>query len=153
VKGNLATMIRWIQRGWFPPVPETGNIRSMVDVRDLARALVVAATRDAAAGKVIIVTDGEAYSTRRLYNAIRHALGRRPLTWSVPVPVLRSLGAVGDALERVSRRELPLNRAVVSRLLDSACYRSVLAEPALDFRPRYRFESAVKEMVQSLKEG
>ena len=34
-KGNLPRMIQAIARGRFPPLPETGNRRSMVDVRDV----------------------------------------------------------------------------------------------------------------------
>ena len=40
-KGNLASMLCWIDRGLFPPVPDNGNRRSMVDVRDLAQAVKV----------------------------------------------------------------------------------------------------------------
>ena len=37
-KGNLPRMIQAIARGRFPPLPETGSRRSMVDVRDVVQA-------------------------------------------------------------------------------------------------------------------
>ena len=34
-KGNLQLMLSGVMRGWFPPLPETGNRRSMIHVDDL----------------------------------------------------------------------------------------------------------------------
>jgi len=148
VKGNLAAMLRAIDRGRFPPVPETHNIRSMVSVQDLAVALLAAGVRPAAAGQVCIVEDGEAYSTRRIYAAMAAALGRPVPAWSVPPGALRTLGRIGDLGERLLRRRLPFNSTLASRLLDSACYRSVQAGALLGFVPRNRLEDVLPDMVR-----
>jgi UDP-glucose 4-epimerase len=37
VKGNLQLMLSGIKAGWFPPLPETGNRRSMIHVDDSCR--------------------------------------------------------------------------------------------------------------------
>ena len=37
VKGNLALMQRGIEQGWFPPIPETENSRSMINVEYMER--------------------------------------------------------------------------------------------------------------------
>lgn len=148
VKGNLAAMLRAVDRGRFPPVPETHNVRSMVSVQDLVAALLAAGARTEAAGQVCIVDDGEAYSTHRIYIAMAAALGRPVPWWSVPAGALRALGRAGDLGERLLRRRLPFNGTLASRLLDSACYRSVQAERVLGFRPRYRLEDVLPEMVR-----
>jgi UDP-glucose 4-epimerase len=150
-KGNLAGMLRWIDRGLFPPVPDTGNRRSMVDVRDLVRAVLLAAENEAAAGKTCLITDGEDYTTRRIYTGMCTALGRSVPQWSVPVPVLRALGKVGDAFEAMLRRPAPYNSRICSRLLDSACYRSVHAATSLGFHPAYRLEDALPAMVEAYR--
>lgn len=148
VKGNLAAMLRAIDRGRFPPVPETHNVRSMVSVQDLVTALLAAGARAEAAGQVCIVEDGEAYSTRRIYTAMAAALGKPVPAWTLPAGVLRALGRIGDVGERLLRRPLPFNGTLASRLLDSACYRSVQAGVLLGFEPRYRFEDVLPEMVR-----
>ena len=38
-KGNLNLMLSGIELGWFPPLPEVGNRRSMIHVDDLVRAI------------------------------------------------------------------------------------------------------------------
>jgi nucleoside-diphosphate-sugar epimerase len=153
VKGNLAAMLRAIDHGRFPPVPETRNVRSMVSVQDLVAALLAAATRAEAAGQVCIVDDGEAYSTRRIYTAMADALGRPVPSWSLPAGVLRLLGHAGDAGEWLLRRPLPFNSTLAARLLDSACYRSVMAERVLDFKPQYRLEDVLPEMVRVYRDS
>jgi UDP-glucose 4-epimerase len=148
-KGNLASMLRWIDRGLFPPVPDTGNRRSMVDVRDLVQAVILAVEKEAAAGKTYLITDGEDYTTRRIYTAMCTALGKSVPKWSVPVPALRVLGRVGDAFEAVLGRPAPYNSMTCSRLLDSACYRSVHAASSLGFHPVYKLEDALPAMVEA----
>ncbi len=147
VKGNIASLSHWIGRGLFPPLPEVGNERSMVEVRDLVEAIIAAAEADVANGRAYIITDGQAYSTHRIYEALVRAHGRQPASWAVPAWCWRALGALGDGLELLSRRALPINGTAVARLLESACYRSVRAESDLGFRPRYRFEDVVGEIV------
>jgi hypothetical protein len=72
--------------------------------------------------------------------------------WSVPVPVLRALGKVGDAFEAVVRRPAPYNSMICSRLLDSACYRSVHAASSLGFHPAYKLEDALPAMVEAYRQ-
>jgi UDP-glucose 4-epimerase len=150
-KGNLASMLSWIDHGLFPPVPETGNIRSMVDVRDLVRGILLAAEQPAANGGVFIITDGEDYSTHRIYSAMRTAFGKTLPRWSVPAWLLRALGKAGDGYEAFLGRPAPINSALCSRLLDSACYRSNCAEQKLGFRPEYRLEDALPAMVEAYR--
>jgi nucleoside-diphosphate-sugar epimerase len=147
VKGNLASLAAAVRRGRLPPLPDTGNVRSMVDVRDLVAALLAAAERPAARGNIYIITDGEAYSSRRLYLALCRAQGKPLPRWSLPAWLLRLAGRGGDGLEALLGRPLPLNSTLVARLLDSACYRSVRAAADLDFHPRYRFEDVAGAML------
>lgn len=151
-KGNLASMLRWIDRGLFPPVPDTGNRRSMVDVRDLVRAVLLAAENETASGKIYLITDGEDYTTRRIYTGMCTALAGSVPQWSMPVPVLRALGRVGDAFEAVLGRPVPYDSRICSRLLDSACYRSMHAATSLGFHPAYKLEDALPAMVKAYRQ-
>ena len=150
-KGNLANMLRWIDRGWFPPLPDTGNRRSMVDVRDVVQAVLLAAERDSANGKICILSDGEDYSTRRIVTAMRSALGKPEPGWSLPVGLMRLLGKCGDGYEVLFGRPAPYNSAMCSRLLGSACYRSVNTVAALGLHPGYHLEDALPDMVTAYR--
>ena len=84
VKGNLQLMLSGIEKGWFPPIPETGNRRSMIHVDDLVRAILLVAIDKRANGEIIIATDGTPHSSREIYNAMCSVTGKSIRKWSVP---------------------------------------------------------------------
>ena len=151
VKGNLLRMLQAIDSGRFPPLPETGNQRSMVCVDDLIDAARRVADSPHADGQVYIVSDGVRYSTRQLSDWMHEALGRKVPAWSVPALVLRAGALLGDGVAALSGRPLPLNSAVLQRLLGSACYRSGKLQQELGWRPRLQFRDCLPEMVSDYR--
>ena len=152
-KGNLARMIASVNRGMFPPLPDTKNERSMVHVDDLARALCLCAEEDDAAGRVFIVTDGRRYSTRQVYEWVCEATGKKKPRWSIPPFVFHAAGALGDAVGRLRGKPFAVNSGTVDRLLGSACYDSSLVARTLGFSPEWDLERALPEMVGRLSAG
>jgi UDP-glucose 4-epimerase len=55
-------MARGIRAGWFPPLPETNNRRSLINVHDVVSAMRLVANHPAANGKTYIVADAQIYS-------------------------------------------------------------------------------------------
>ena len=111
VKGNLRLMLSGIERGWFPPLPETGNRRSMIHVDDLVRALLLVAENDFANGKIFIATDGKPHSSREIYEAMCAVLGKSVPRWSVPKVLFDIAAAISPAV-----------RYKVNKLLGDECY-------------------------------
>jgi len=146
-RGNLERMARGIREGWFPPLPETGNKRSLVHVDDVVGAMRFVAEAPAANGRTYIVADPRAYSGRELYDALRAVLRKPSLRWSVPAGLLRASGAAGDALGALLRRPLPLSSEVVERLLGSACYSPARVERELGWRAQVGLDAGLLEML------
>ena len=146
VKGNLRRMIDAVGAGRFPPVAEFGNRRSMVSVADLAAAARLAMQRPAAAGNLYLVADGQDYSTRSLYLAIRGALGLQVPRVAVPAWLLRVAGRAGDLAQVLMRRPAPVSTAVVQRLTGSACYRADRLRADLGWVPAETFYSALPDI-------
>jgi len=109
-KGNLFRMIAAIDRGIFPPLPKSGDHRSMVHVADVVQAAVLAAENPAANGQCYIVIDGGTYSTRELHLLICRGLGRTVPPWRVPLWALRVAAVAGDAIGKVLGRRSYLTR-------------------------------------------
>lgn len=146
-RGNLERMGRLVKKGLFPPLPETGNHRSLLHVDDAISAILHVAADRRAAGRSYIVAAPEAPSGRDLYNALRQALGMPPCRWSVPLPVLHSAAFVGDKLELFGYRA-PLNSEVLGRLLDSAWYSPGRIERELGWRARVALSDGLREMFR-----
>lgn len=146
-RGNLERMARGIRAGWFPPLPETGNRRSLVHVDDVVAVMRLVAQVPAANGRTYIVADPKAYSGREIYDAIRRALCKPPVRWRVPAALLRCGGRLGDGLGRLAGRTLPLNSEVSERLLGSACYSPARIERELGWRAGIGLDEGVREML------
>lgn len=150
-KGNLPRMIRLVDRGLLPPVPDVGNRRSVVHVDDVVQAALLAAANPAANGQRYAVTEARPYSARELYVMIRRALGKPVPRWRVPAPVFRALGRVGDALGRARGRRVPFDSEAVSSLLDSAWFSSEKIARELGYRPAGALETTLPAIVDALR--
>lgn len=144
-RGNLDRMARAIRRGWFPPLPETGARRSLVHVDDVVAAARLVGGDARAAGETFIVADSHAYSGREIYDALRDVLGLGRCSWQCPVGLLRMAGALGDLMQRVTCRRLPINRKVVERLIDAECYSPARIERELGWRAKVSLREGLEE--------
>ncbi len=151
VKGNLYRMLSAIDRGYFPPLPETGAVRSMVAAADVASALLLVAEAAAANRTVLIAADGEAYTAHLVYQAMRQALGYQPASRVVPVNLLRVLAAAGDGFSRCFA-SWPFNSEVLSRLTGPASY-SADRLLALGWQPSTTLYRELPAMVAAYRQG
>ncbi|MEP5567468.1 MAG: NAD-dependent epimerase/dehydratase family protein [Halioglobus sp.] len=80
-KANLALLSRMVDKG-LPRPPELGA-RSMISRKDLCALMLSVALEKQLHVRTFIATDGEAYSTRRIYDAMREARAMGPgVSWS-----------------------------------------------------------------------
>jgi len=121
-KGNLQLMLSGIEKGWFPPLPETGNRRSMVHVDDLVQAILLVSEDSRANGEIFIATDGIPYSSREIYNAMCGVIDKPIPKWSVP----KFLFDIASLLN-------PRIKYKLNKLLGDECYSSAKLE-ALGFK-------------------
>lgn len=149
-KGNLPRMMAAIDRGWFPPLPEVKNRRSMIHVDDVVQALLLTAENPKASHQTYIVTDGRAYSSRQIYILLCQTLGRSIPGWRFPAGLLRMLAKAGDLAGWVLKREAPLNSQVLYKLIGSAWYSCAKIQRELGYRPRYSLETTLPEILRDL---
>ena len=133
VKGNLKLMLSGIGKGWFPPLPETGNRRSMIHVDDLVRAILLVTEDKRANGEIFIATDGTPHSSRGIYNAMCNVIGKSIPKWSVPKFLF-------DVVSLIS----PRIKYKLNKLLGDECYSSAKLE-ALGFKA----QKTLKDMSET----
>jgi UDP-glucose 4-epimerase len=152
-KGNLPRMIRAIARGLFPPLSEIGNKRSMVDVRDVVEAALLAASNPAAAGKIYIVTDGHAYTTRQMYEWICAEVARPVPSWTMPLSLIRFAAYAGDVIGRIRRRRFFFDTEALDKLTSSAWYSSDKISRELNYQPAHTLMSSIPEIVAEVRKS
>lgn len=103
VGGNFGALLRLADTGAWLPLAAVRNRRSLVNVDDLADALMLAATRPEAPGRAFIAAHPEPVSTPELIATLRAALGRPARLFGVPVRALEAAAALAGQRERVRR--------------------------------------------------
>ena len=84
VKGNLKLMLSWIEKGWFPPIPEVNNKRSLIHVDDLVKAILKVADNNNTNGEIFIAAEEKTYTSREIFEAMCILHGKGVPKWSVP---------------------------------------------------------------------
>lgn len=151
-KGNLFHMIKAIDKGYFLPIPNIPNRRSMISLHDICQIAILAANNTKTNNQVYFVTDGNAYSTYQLYFNIKQALGKNVPSWHVPFSFFKLMGYIGDVTEKIIKKDLPINTEKILKLFDSAEFDSTRLQEDLNFKPHYDFFSALPEMIAAYRE-
>jgi UDP-glucose 4-epimerase len=152
-KGNLANMLRAIDRGFFPPLPKINNARSMISVGDICQAAILAAQHPAANGQTYFVTDGISYSTHDLYFSMCQALGKQIPKWSIPHWCFKVIAGIGDFGKKLMRRRMPFDSEVLSKLFGSAHYNSNRIQEELGFKPIDNLNTVLPKIIKAFRIG
>lgn len=138
VKGNFASLMRWVKKGVPLPFGSIHNKRSLVALDNLVDLITLCADIDEspnAANEVFLISDGEDVSTRDLIIKIAQACGVKPRLLSIPESLMSfaaKLLGKGD---------------VARRLFGSLQVDSSKARKQLNWRPVVTMDQQLKKMI------
>lgn len=137
VKGNFASMLRWVARGVpLPLAAATGNRRSLVALDNLVSLIATCVQHPSAAGQVFLAGDGEDVSTAELLRRIAQAQGQSVRLLWAPV------GLLGFAARLLGKG------AVVQRLLGSLQVDIAKNHQLLGWQPPVSLDEGLRRAVQ-----
>ena len=151
VKGNYRRLVQALARHRFVQVGRGLNRRAMVYDRDVANAVLLAATRPAAAGRVYNVSDGEEHTLREIVAAICAALGRRPPRLHLPLAPVRLTAGLVEGAARLTGARLPVSRATLDKYTEDMAVDSARIRDELGFSPRYTLRAGWAEAVAAMR--
>jgi len=144
--GNVARLIRAIDRRRFVWVGGGTNRKSLLHRDDAARACIVAAVSSHAGARVYNVS-APVCSTRDVVVAIARALGRRPPWLGVPVGLALVAARLLSVSPAAVERARSLERALNTWLRDDA-YDASRIESELGFRTEVDLETGIRREVE-----
>jgi nucleoside-diphosphate-sugar epimerase len=136
VKGNFASLIKWVERGIPLPLGVVHNLRSLVALDNLVDFISLCIRHPAAANQVFLVSDGNDISTGDLLRKIANAYGRR--AWLIPIPV-----GLMTFIARILGK-----KAVADRLFGSLMVDITKARDLLGWQPVLSMEEQLKKMAE-----
>lgn len=138
VKGNLARLMRIVDRGIPLPLGCIDNRRSLIGLTNFVCALVLCCEHPNAANRIFLVSDGRDPSTPDLIRILAAALARKPRLLPVPAFLLRGLARAA--------RSGALSRLTGSLQVDSSAIRH-----CLDWRPPESVEREIGRMTNEYR--
>lgn len=84
MKGNLNLMLKFIEKGIFPPLPDTKQRKALVHVDDVARSILFLSKNRKLNNEIFCLTDGNFYSPKDIYDSLLYATGGELKNWNVP---------------------------------------------------------------------
>jgi UDP-glucose 4-epimerase len=147
VKGNYRRLLDALARRRFIPVGPGRNRRTLIFEEDAARAALLAADRDEAAGEIFNVTDGRIHEVREIVDAICAALGRRSPRLVLPIGPAR---AAAWAVDRVRGRGAAL--AALDKYIEDVAVDGSKLHRRIGFTPACDLQAGWRRTVEVLRE-
>jgi nucleoside-diphosphate-sugar epimerase len=136
VKGNFLRLVQAVDKRRPLPMGDIQNQRSLIYLGNLVDAIRLCLSHPKAAGKALLVCDGDDVSTPELIRRVAAALGRRPLLLPVPVSWMKCAGAILG------------KKATAERLLGSLCIDMKLIREELGWSPPYTMQAGLETTAQ-----
>ncbi len=136
VKGNFASLLKWMKKGIPLPFGAIHNQRSFVALDNLVSFIIHCIDHPKAANEVFLISDGEDVSTTELLRKVAHAFGKKALLIPVPVSLMTLMAKLlgkGD---------------VANRLFGSLQVDSSKAHGLLGWEPVITMDEQLKKMAE-----
>lgn len=146
--GNMERLIKLINQGLPLPFGLVKNRRSFLYVGNLVDAIATCLTHPNAKNQIFLVSDGQDLSTPELIRKIAYHLERPCNLLPVPPNLLRMAGHLGNAVEQLTQKSLPLNTLTVDRLLGSLFIDSSYIRTTLDWYPPYTLDEGLSKTLR-----
>ena len=151
IKGNYSHLLQALRRGWFIPVGDGLNRRTLIYDKDAAGAAVLVLQNPAAAGRLYNVSDGQYHTVGEIIEAICHALIRRPPRIFIPVTLVRfAVGLLEDSANWMGLKS-PLVRASIDKYVEDVAVDSRRIRKELGFQPTFDLTSGWQDTVDEMK--
>ncbi len=135
VKGNMAQLMRLVRLPYPLPLAGLDARRSLLSLHNLADAIHTVLVAPEPLRRTLIVADDTPVSVAQMIAAMRRGLGRSPLLFGVPAPLLRS------SLRLIGREEI-YERLTRSLVVDTSALRQI------GWRPSVETLAALAELVR-----
>lgn len=139
VKANFLALLKAVNKGIPLPFGGVMNRRSILYLGNLIDSIVTCMQHPEASGKTFFVSDGRDVSTPDLIRMIAFSMGKKPMLFSVPPPVLKYFGLL-------TGKQGEIERLTSSLFVDTRKISSMLG-----WRPPFSLETGIKHTVEWFK--
>lgn len=137
MKGNYPKLLNALKKGLFFQIGDGTNRRTLVHVKDVCEAALLAASAPQAVGALFHVTDGRIHTMSAIIDAICSAIGRPAPRAHVPVSWVRQIAAAIQIGFSIFGKPAPITTALVDKFVEDVAVSGDQIQHKLGFHPRY----------------
>lgn len=141
---RLLKLFRAIKRGRFLMIGSGHNRHALVHVDDVARGLLLGATRPEAAGDIFVLAAGDDLTTHEMVDAIAAAVGRAVPRLRLPFWPFLLAATAGEKMLQPLGLKPPLHRRSLDFFDKSFVLSADKAATRLGFTPQHRFVASAR---------
>ncbi len=146
--GNMERLIKLVNLGLPLPLGLVKNRRSFVYVENLVNAIALSVVHPQGKNQIFNISDGEDISTPELIGKIAQNLGKPCTLLPLPPSLLKIAGYIGDLGQKATQKNLPLNTAIVERLLGSLVVDSSKIQTTLNWQSPYTLDQGLAKLLK-----
>lgn len=148
----LPALAALVRRKRMPLIGGGGALIELTDVRDAARAILLAEDRiEAIAGRAVNISSGRPVAVRDVAAGLAEALGASPKRVNLPIPVARLAAALLEAKARLAGGEPALSRYALATLAWSQTFDMAEPERLIGYRPEHDGLATLLAEAQKLR--
>ena len=151
IKGNYLNLLRAIAKGWFVPVGQGRNRRTLIYDKDVAEAVVALLNSPSTKSRIFNVTDGNIYSVNEIVSAIYEALGRKPKEFYLPEKPLRWGLRIFEKSTNMLGLKSKIGEWIIDKYTEDIAVSGEKFMKETGFKPRYDLKTGWRETVEIMK--
>jgi nucleoside-diphosphate-sugar epimerase len=148
-RASLPRLAGMLKSGLVRIVGSGDNRLHLAYAGNVADCCILAAESDAAAGRIYNASNDCQVTQREYIDRVAEALGFKPVTASIPIPVAMAAATLVEFTARMVRSKSPppLTRPRIYLIANNAVYESRRAREELGWRPAVGFDEGLKRTV------
>jgi len=150
---RLLKMFRAIARGRFPVIGPGTNLRQVIYVDDLVRALLLTAEQPEAVGQTFVLCGSDVMNTNEMVQKVAVAVGHRPPRIRVPIWPFRAAAAVLESTLSPLGIQPPLTQRRLDFFTKSFIFSTQKCRKVLNFVSQTPFEVGAVKTAQWYRDG
>lgn len=146
-RNDIYKIANLVKKGFFPLFGSGNNTIPMINVNDIANALILAGKKGRK-GEAYIITNEKHTSLKALVTEVGKALGKKPFFIKIPIPLLK-LGASCLEIFKLIGVKPPLTRAKVESSTTDRIINISKAKNELGFKEKVSVSEGIRQMLSA----
>jgi len=151
MKGYYVDLIKAIAKNRFIPIGKGMNRRTLIYIKDLARAVIKVLENERSIGEIYNITDGNIYTLREIINEIYRALGRNGPKFALSESFVRYSLRFYEKTLKLFGINPKYGEHLINKYTEDIAVSGEKFIKELGYYPKYSLKEGIKETIDEMR--